>query len=217
MTVEMPARERYTHLGHGPSIGQILFGLLLVLAGGVWLLHAAGVIDISWDIVLPLALIGVGLSLIASAGSRDHGGLIFLGILLTLIMVVSSIGSIPLSGGVGDRTTTPVAITELKPEYNLFIGSQTIDLRNLDLPAGDTHVKVGVGIGEMIIQVPPEVAIEANVRFAAGEANIRGGEASENYAGVAVERIFTAADYDTAPKRLRLDLSMGLGTIEVRQ
>lgn len=207
MTVE--TRER-RHSG-GPSAGQIALGLLLVVAGLVWLLRSIGVFHLSWDLLLPSALILVGAALVATARGRDHGGLVFLGVVLTLALVLTSITPINFSGGVGDRTVTPTTAAELRSEYALTVGKQTIDLRQVTFDAGETRIAASVGIGDLVVRVPDDVAVRATIQIGAGNADVM----ERRFSGANVDETYESEGYDTASRRLLLDLSVGVGNIEV--
>lgn len=209
----MTAGVRETRFRGGPSAGQVAFGLLLVLAGLAWLLRSIGVFDLAWDLILPGALILVGGALVVTARGRDHGGLVFLGIVLTLILVATSIVPFSLSGGVGDRTVTPMTPAEVQSEYPLTIGSQKIDLRQVSFETGETHVTASVGLGELVLHVPDDVAVRAVVQIGAGNADIL----ERHYAGVGIDDTYESDGYDSAPRRLLLDLSVGVGNIEVNR
>ena len=208
MTVEM--RER-RYGGGGPSAAQIALGLLLVVAGLVWLLRSIGVFDLGWDLLLPSALILVGAALVVTARGRDHGGWVFLGVVLTLALVLTSITPISFSGGVGDRTVTPTTAADLSSEYSLTVGKQTIDLRQVNFEAGETRIVASVGIGELVLRVPDDVAVRADIQIGAGNADVF----ERRYSGADVEETYVSDGYDAASRRLLLDLSVGVGNIEV--
>ena len=70
----------------GPGRGTLIAGGLVLLAGLVWLLSTLGV-DIRWEMVLAVALIGVGIALLAL--SRSEGGstpLIIAGVVITAVL-----------------------------------------------------------------------------------------------------------------------------------
>src|SRR5262249_45437344 len=67
-------------------------------------------------------------------------------VVLVLPLAVVSAADIDLHGGVGERTDRPATVAEIKPEYRVGVGKMTVDLRRIDLPAGDTNLKVVVGV-----------------------------------------------------------------------
>ena len=90
--------------------GRLVLGLVVVVIGVAALLQAAGVSDVPWKAVLPGSLIAVGLGLVI-AGRRSEsgqGGLIAIGIVLTVLLAAASAVDIPLEGGL-DPGLDPLA------------------------------------------------------------------------------------------------------------
>lgn len=198
-------------------IGRLLVGVLLVGLGAVWLLDAVGAFDVDWDVLLPVALIVVGVALVIAAWQgRGRGGLIALGIVLTLVLAVAAVVKVPLSGGIGDRVERPTSVEATADPFELSIGKLTVDLRGLvwsgaETP-GEIRVEAAVGMGELIVLVGgdfPCVAVHAEAGV--GEVDVFGDRRS----GVAPE-YRTEAVCMAAPL-LTLDLSVGVGQVEVRR
>jgi phage shock protein PspC (stress-responsive transcriptional regulator) len=195
--------------------GRILLGGLLVLGGLLWLVDLAGAISLDWRVLLPFALIVVGLSTMALAWTGHRtAGFIAWGVLLTAAVVASSVLPDRLSATIGDRVERPDSIEELGSDHALGIGKLTVDLRGLELDRSRT-VEASVGIGELLVLVPDDVAVEVTGRVGAGEAiafdRSRSGVGVNLRAGISAP-----ADAAVAPT-LTLDLSVGLGKIEVRR
>lgn len=197
----------------GPSIGTMLLGAILILAGLGWLLQASGVLDVAVGTLMPAALILVGVALVASSRSGTHGGLIAIGIILTLILTVASAVSIPLSGGAGEFTDTPNNISDVESEYTLLAGQRTLDLTDVDFPAGTTTIKIRTGMGQLQVDVPRGVGVEVDYELTAGEAIVLG----RTQEGVFLEGRETTPNFASAQQRVSLDIEHGLGQIEVRQ
>jgi hypothetical protein len=198
-----------------PSVGTILVGGLLVLFGLLWLLESAGAIDSPWQAVLPGSLIVIGVALLIESRTGAHAGLIVVGSLLTLALTAAALVDIPLSGGVGENVVRPASVAALDEQYHWAIGQQTIDLRDIaasDLPAGETRVEARVGIGELVIRPPADVAIEIEWRAGIGEARVLGTQRG----GLGVRGEWSSADFDNAERRLVIVASVGIGSIEVR-
>src|SRR4051812_13442215 len=102
-------------------------GFVAAIGGGV----AVAVISI----VGGLALIGAGLL----GGPR---WLILPAMVLVLPLAVVSSADLDLRGGVGPREYRPTSVAQLRPEYKLGVGQIDLDLRSLQLPAGETPLKL---------------------------------------------------------------------------
>jgi hypothetical protein len=144
---------------------------LLVLAGGSWLLDAAGVVSVDIAVVVAIGLSLVGIALVASAWFGRARGLIVIGIVLALAVAVLGAIDVPLRGGIGDPRYRPRSLGALDDRYDLAIGELTLDLRSLDLTNETRRVRVGVGIGEAHVRVPPYARIVVDGHASVGNVN----------------------------------------------
>jgi hypothetical protein len=200
-----PVRDRQ-------PLGRVLFGTLLMLLGGAWLLDASGAFDLRWTTALSVALIAVGVALLATARSGYHGSLVFLGFVLTPLLVFSSVvPSVNPVGGVGERVYAPSSVAALDDEYELGAGPLHLDLRDIAVaPGQEVPVKASVGAGELTVRVPEGVALEVSASSGAGEVTVLG----KTRSGLGVEVSDTVAGSEGAG-RFVLELSVGFGAIEV--
>jgi hypothetical protein len=195
--------------------GRLVAGLLLVLFGVGWLLEVLDVIDFPWDVLLPIALVMVGVALVvASRSGARPSGLIAIGVVLTGVMVIGSAIDFPLGGGVGERRERPAALGELRDEYLLGIGQLTVDLTDLSTAelAADARTRIRVGVGQLVVIVPEGLAVLVLARATVG--NVRVFEDEEG--GFGVERE-AGPGLDGRGPVLELVLSVGLGEVEVRR
>ena len=83
-------------------------------------------------------------------------------------------------------------------------------MRDVDLPAGTTTVKLDTGIGHTVVRVPEDACVTSDVQLGAGHARV-------------LDRISDGLDVDfeqasstsTDRPRLELDSRMGIGALEV--
>lgn len=197
----------------GSSVGQITFGILLLLIGVAWLLQMTDAVRFEWGMVLSIALMVIGAVLVAGSRWSGWGGLIGIGVVLTLILTGMSVVDVRFAGGVGDRTERPVTVSQIQARYDLGMGTQTIDLRDVSFAPGVMNVQAGVGIGTLVVQVPSDVSVQVHFKVGAGDAQILG----RRYAGAGLDQTYTSPGYDTAAKKVNLELNVGVGNIEVRQ
>ncbi|MFA5787011.1 MAG: LiaF domain-containing protein [Actinomycetota bacterium] len=187
--------------------------MLLLLAGLLWLFSSLGV-EVPWHAVLPAALIAIGAALIASSRRRHHGGLVVIGVIITIVLAITAGGHVSMEGGSGERTDRPATLEELQPSYRLAFGTLTVDLRELSLPPGTTSLKASVGMGTLVVYLPMGAAVRVEGHAGIGNVELLGRKRS----GIGAEDRFTAADYYTgAESRLRLEVSVGMGSVEVRR
>lgn len=198
----------------GPAPGHLILGALLVLFGLAWLLGTTGAADVPWDTVLVVALIGVGLAIAAEARRGTSGWLVTLGLVLTAILTLTSLVDVELRGGVGERVYEPRTAAELRTDYRLAAGQLTLDLGSLAVANGTTALASSVGLGEIVVTVPPDAAVRIEARAGLGGIVIFGTESDDD---VDVTEQYSSPGYDTAARRVSLDLSVGIGKIEVRR
>lgn len=200
----------------GSWVGRVFAGLILIAAGLIWLLDNLGY-QIPWDVVLPIGLIVVGFALVAGSRQGTHGGLVAIGIILTVILTfgitarpifgVSVIGS-----GVGERVETPSDTVELEESYRLGIGSLEIDLSDLDLPEGETTLDADVGMGEITVIVPSDVTVDFTGRAGIGEVRAFGEQ--QEGVGPSLSGVYTRSDSESV---LVLNVRVGVGKVEVER
>jgi hypothetical protein len=186
-----------------------------MLAGGLWLLAALGV-DLPVGVVTPLVLIGLGVVVLVSAVRGQDGAAlgvaIFVGVWLAIGAVVSGAADVPLTGAVGDRAVAPTTAAALDDGYRLFAGTQTLDLRDLELPPGTTDVTVSTVLGEVDVRLPEGMAVRIDAAVAAGAIDLDGTLVD----GLGPDRQLTTGDWADATRRLDLELRVGLGQIRVQ-
>ena len=197
-------------------VGRLLVGVLLVLLGVGWLLEAVGATNLDWDLILPAGLILVGAALVVAGWQgRGRGGLIALGVVLTVVLMIGTVVRVPFGAGVGDRTERPRSLGALEDRYELSIGELTVDLRDLtwhgEVPS-EVRVEGAVGIGQLVVLVGggfPCVAAHAEAGI--GEVVVFG----ERQGGITPE--YRTEAVCLAAPILELDVSVGLGQVEVRR
>lgn len=189
------------------SLAGIALGALLIVAGGAWLLEILDVVDVSVDVVVPAALIVVGIVLIAAVRRGRQGGLIALGVILTLLSALTA--ATDVTGGVGDRR---VKISGAEPiqDQELGIGKLVVDLSDVE-PAGSVELSASVGIGELEVRVPGDLPVRIHATSGIGQVTLFG----EEDGGFGSELDHVDDGFDGAAASLDLELSVGIGEVTV--
>jgi hypothetical protein len=196
----------------GVSPATILFGVILLTLGGLWLLDVAGAISVTWTLVGSIMLILIGILLIVAARQDSHGGMIFLGIVLSAIVLLGSLASWPsFDGGVGDQQIAPHTFTEVEREYAWSVGNQEVDLSNVEFPDGETEILIRLGTGNLEVTMPEDVGYRITWSVGLGNADIF----EENHTGIGLDG--TKEEDVDADAVIVLELSVGLGNLEVYQ
>lgn len=136
--------------------------------------------------------------------------------LLALFSIfVLAIAAPHLNEGTGDRTYRPTTFAALEHHYEFGIGSLTVDLRNVDFPAGTHYVSVDHGIGSARIFLPADVAYDVTADLEAGEIDVFG-ETEDGFDNAVSAQ--TVVEGDSAAKAtVVVDLEVDIGYGRVSQ
>src|SRR5439155_6855040 len=139
------------------------------------------------------------------------GTAITLGALVALALVAAAVFAaifhVHLGSGVGDRSYVVAGAQDLRPEYKLGVGNMTLDLRNVALPAGETHVSARVDVGDLRVIVPESVPLRVHGDAQLGQVEVLGRTAD----GRTVDKRIDQA----GARLLILDAHVGVGRVRV--
>ena len=201
--------------GRDSADGQVL-GALLVLGGIGWFLQQVGLVQLSVRTVLSSLLIALGVGLVLTARRAGGAGLVIVGLVLVVVLASASAVDVGLlQRGVGERTFTPVDAGDVADRYQLGIGSLTLDLSQVDAASlGDRDIDVQVGVGELVVLLPPksELAVDVLARARAGELDVLSLDGQDD--GTDLSERFGDPEAEGVP-RVDLDLDVGVGTVQV--
>jgi phage shock protein PspC (stress-responsive transcriptional regulator) len=197
-----------------PSLTAPVFGALLAAAGLFGLLAVLDVYDVDVAVALAAGVVITGAAVaLGAATGRRVGGLVPIGLVLLAGFGVAAAMPVSFSSGIGDRNERPLAASEVERSYELGIGDFTLDLADVDLPAGTTRVEAGVGIGELVVTVPEDAALVIDAHTGGGRVEVLGRE-DDGFG--ARERIVEPGATPESPV-LELDADVGFGNLEVRR
>jgi len=111
----------------------MVVGLAIVAAGVAFLLDTLAV-DVPWGILLPSAVLLVGLLLLLNPRSGSSGGWVTVGVIMTVVLLVSSLGGQPFAGGSADNI-----------ESADFVVNERVDRIIVRADAGMVEVRPGSG------------------------------------------------------------------------
>lgn len=189
------------------SLAGLALGAILIVAGGAWLLETLDLVDFSFEVLLPAALVVVGVILVAAARRGRQGGLIALGVVLTVLSALVVAGDV--GGGVGDRR---VELTGTEPirDQELGVGQLVLDLSGIE-PTGTEELVAEVGIGELRVEIPPDLPVRVHAESGIGQVEVFG----EQEGGFGSEIDHVDEGFDAAPASLDLELSVGIGEVTI--
>jgi hypothetical protein len=161
---------------------------------------------------------------IAFFGRRGAVPLLAMGALFAIVASVAAIGRDEFDRGVGYREFDPITVSEVQAGYDHGVGFMEIDLRDVDLPPGETTMPVHVGWGAAEVRVPDDlrvvtsgdnvsgdVPVDPSAAAAGGVAQIGGGAGD----GGKGKQGGGAASALEDPPTLVIDADVGVGTIEL--
>lgn len=184
-------------------------GVLLILAGLASVLDAHP-LPVGLGAVLVVSGVAV---VLASVFGRLAAVVALLGFLIALVLTVVAVADLHRGGGVGERIVRPLTVAQLEDEYRVGVGRLELDLRAVDLPVGETHVDARVGIGELVVLVPADVALDATAEVGAGDASVL----DHTNDGVDVRERTRDEGYEDASRRLVVDAEVGFGDLRIRR
>jgi hypothetical protein len=131
---------------------------------------------------------------------------------LMLIAIASffAVFDVDLGNGVGDRYVTVTSVANLQDKYELGIGTLNLDLRELRVPVGETHVAANVDVGDLYIAVPAGVALRVHGSAEIGEVDLPGGVGGNG-------RNVESNVVETGTRVLVIDGHAGLGSVRVER
>jgi len=185
-------------------VGRLVLGAILLLIGAAWLVVTLDLVDLPIQSAMAAGLILIGIVILVVG---RHGGLVTLGVILTVMLAFMSLLDVPFEGGVGERTFRPASTADLRQEYRMAIGRLTVDLTSIE---GTTisDVEISLGIGQVVVILPDEVSVRVEGDAGAGQVMILGSEQN----GLGVEHSITEND-----AVFEVRVAVGLGQVEVRR
>jgi phage shock protein PspC (stress-responsive transcriptional regulator) len=208
-----PYQPQPARTDRGPKLFGPTLALIALALGSLGLYDTAShSVAVASYAALALAIIGVML-LVGSVAGRP-GGLIFLGIVASLALAVTS----AVDGNWTDERqidAAPLVAANVPDGYTITAGQIRLDLTDVTDPENldGRTLALRAEAGEIIVIVPDDVDVDvdAGIRFG-GEVDVAGH--NENGSGITMNRhIEGGADVP----QINLELDLLVGHIEVRQ
>jgi phage shock protein PspC (stress-responsive transcriptional regulator) len=192
------------------TAGRIALAGLAVVAIAAVALAVGLAAALGGGVVIASLAVVTGLVLVGTAFVGGARWLIVPALALVLPLGVVAAADIDLDGGAGDRDYRPATMSQVRDSYELGIGSLRVDLRDVDLPQGETDLAVKVGVGEAVLYVPGNACVTSDVQVGAGGSDVLDRDNDG----------FDVSYKDDAPApagtpKLRVDADIGVGAIEV--
>ncbi len=130
-------------------------------------------------------------------------------LVLAAAAVTATVFHVDVRNGIGKRVYVPAAVADVHRHYRLGIGELKLDLGDVQLPVGETEVDTRVGVGNLVVTVPPNVALRITASAEIGEARVLDRHADGRNAGVKLN--------GNGRRVLVLKARVGLGTVQVKR
>ena len=195
----------------GDVVRRAALGVALLFGCGALAFGSFVASGFGGGVVVAALVIAAGVALVASAFVGGARWLVLPAIAIAVPLAFVSATGIDLNGGFGERHVRPGTLAEIKDGYRLGAGELVIDLRDVDLPAGDHHLKVGIGAGRAQVLVPDDVCVASRATIGMGGVIVF----ERNGGGIDMDW----TDERRAPAgtaRLVIDGEVGLGLLDVR-
>lgn len=214
---EAQAQQEQVPAGpRSPVPGVTLAGLLIAL-GVLVLVNRFTDVSIGFEDFLGAALLVVGAGLVAAAftgGRNARGGLIAVGIVLSLALITSSTVDWRDVDGIGDRTNRPLTAEQVRGDYDGGFGDFTLDLSRIDMSDLDAPIRtrLDAGVGDVDIVVPRDADVRVRVDTGIGDVTLFGvdGLTEGDFPGIGAG----AWVGDDRPEII-LTINSGIGDVEV--
>jgi phage shock protein PspC (stress-responsive transcriptional regulator) len=163
-------------------------------------------VDVAGSAYIVAALLAVAVGCLIGTVWGNAGGLVGLGLLLTVALMVASV--VP-HGGIGEQEHQPETLAGLESSYRHGVGRFELDLSGFNRPsllAGRT-VHINTGVGEATVYVPEGLPVKLHAELKGGEISAFGREwhGSDN----------DVRTTDGEGKALHLEINQRFGDMEV--
>jgi phage shock protein PspC (stress-responsive transcriptional regulator) len=208
-----PPRERRRRRRRERSLlGRLTWSMLLIVAGGAWLLDAVNAVNVDARFVLALELAVVGLGLLLGAWFGRARGLIAIGLVLAVFAGVFSMLDVPLRGPIGETVVRPQSLSSLHSSYELGIGHLLVDLGDSASDGRAHHLDLRDTIGFLEVRVPADARVKVVAKADEGSLDILG---RPDHGGSHFHKTVTDAPAGTSGPLLVIDAHVGFGAIRV--
>jgi len=202
---------------------RIPIGLFSVLTAlGFLAIGAAGDALDWWDlpiltgtiVVLVILALGAAISAVVNRSWRT----VPLLVLLTAVIGLLSVSLPHLDGGVGERSVRPVSVAQAQTLHELGIGHLDIDLTEVPLAPGEVvHVRAVVGIGQLSVTVPADVALDLQLEVGAGAVTLDDKEIASGLRHEEQRVEPPLVPSTTPPATIQIDGEVGMGHIQIER
>lgn len=192
-------------------VRRIAIGVAVLALCTILFLAAVWAGAVGGGVAVAAIVIAAGGALAVGAFMGGARWLIAPALSIALGLALVSAAGIDAGSGVGEREYRPQRATDVRERYELGVGQLIVDLRNVDLPAGDRRIELDIGMGRAVVLVRRDVCVASRARIGMGAVDVF---ALHDTGGVDVDW----EELPTAPPgtpRLVIEADVGLGALQV--
>jgi len=130
------------------------------------------------------------------------------------VFSVEALSGVPLRGGIGNTQWRPTSPSQVAPRYRLAIGTMHLDLSNVNFRPGTTDVTATVGIGNLVVELPPGTAVSVAAHSGLGAVQVFGQDEG-GFGTSQVKQVSGSSSNMSNPPRIVLDAQTGVGEVQV--
>lgn len=132
---------------------------------------------------------------------------VILAFLLVATAIFAAVFRVHVDNGIGDQTYHVADVRDLRSSYKLGIGDLRVDLSDLKVPPGETHISGRVDVGRLQVIVPSDASLRVQADADFGTVDLLGSSSD----GRKVDKSFD----ETGRRVLVLDAHVGAGSVHV--
>jgi len=197
-----------------PILGRLILSLTVFAFGVLALIDVARAnVPPSMYFAVPLTIVAAGL--IISAWYGHARTLIAIGVVLSVLLLITLADSQTLTRTHPSVTWQPTSITQLQPTYHINTGNALLDLSHIDFTGQTRSLDVQVSMGNLHIVLPPTVDAEIHATVDIGNATVLG----QQWNGIGQDQ-HTITDPGTdgpGGGTLTINATVNMGNLEVRR
>jgi phage shock protein PspC (stress-responsive transcriptional regulator) len=159
-------RQRYERRRESRALWRLTLSLAAIAIAVTLIVDQQ--VDVDPSAYVVAALLAVAIGCLVGTLWGNAGGLVGLGLLLTVMLLLAS--AVP-TGRIGEQVRKPQTLAGLHSSYRHGIGQFELDLSGFRKPsqlAGRT-VRVNTGIGETVVYVPEGLPVKLDAELKGGE------------------------------------------------
>ena len=164
-------QQRYERRRESRALWRLTLSFIAIAIAGTLILDQQ--VDVDGSAYIVAALFAVAIGCLVGTLWGNAGGLVGLGLLLTVALLLAS--AIP-HGRIGEQVREPQTLAGLQPSYRHGIGEFELNLSGFDKPAqlAGRTVHINTGIGQTTVYVPKGLPVKLDAELRGGEINAFG-------------------------------------------